>query len=280
MNFSPLRYPGGKSRITKTIETILTKIDNNNKITYIEPFAGGAGIAINLLLAEKVEKIVINDYDKAVYSFWRAIKEKPESFIKLIYDVPINIDEWYRQKRIYTENNKKYSLQLGFAAFYLNRTNRSGILNAGPIGGYSQNGNYKMNVRFNKQLLIEKIKNISLKKKNIYIYNKEVRSFIVNVLPKFGNRSFVYLDPPYFNNGQRLYQNFFTLEDHKQIAQYICQNIHCPWIITYDDVPEIKMIYSNYEQRTFQLNYSAANKGNGTEIMIFKSRNLIPDQWL
>ena len=107
MNFSPLRYPGGKSRITKTIESILKKIDNSNKITYIEPFAGGAGIAINLLLTEKVKKIVINDYDKAVYSFWRAIKEKPESFIKLIYDVPINIDEWYRQKRIYTEYNLK-----------------------------------------------------------------------------------------------------------------------------------------------------------------------------
>lgn len=280
MNFSPLRYPGGKSRITNTIEAILEKVDNNVGITYIEPFAGGAGIAVNLLLSGKVDKIVINDYDKAVYSFWRAIKEKPDAFIKLIDTIPINIVEWQRQKRIYTEENKKYSLKLGFAAFYLNRTNHSGILNAGPIGGYAQTGNYKMGVRFNKQLLIRKIKKIASKKDKIYIYNKEVRSFIENILPKFEDNAFVYLDPPYFNNGQRLYKNFFSLDDHKQIAEYIRQNINCPWIITYDDVQEIKEIYSDYEQRTFQLNYSAANKGNGTEIMIFKSRNLIPDELL
>ena len=116
---------------------------------------------MDLLLNGTVKNIVINDYDKAIYSFWRAILEDSKRLVSLIKNTEVTVEEWYRQKNIYNNFNTKYSLELGFATFFLNRTNRSGILNAGPIGGYRQNGNYLIDARYNKEKSIEKILRIS-----------------------------------------------------------------------------------------------------------------------
>ena len=275
VNYSPLRYPGGKSKIAPLIRLIIEKTGSSD-ITYIEPFAGGAGVALSLLIEGVVDQVVINDYDKAIYSFWRALKEAPQELIDLIEHTPLTIDEWKHQKDIYSTQNKRYSVELGFAAFYLNRTNRSGILSAGPIGGYNQTGNYGMDARFNRDALIGRIQEIAKYKSQIVVYNKEIRSFISGVIPKYQANAFVYFDPPYFENGQRLYKNFFSPTDHTDIALSIINGVNCPWVITYDDVPELRGIYSNYVQRRYNLNYSAANKGKGSEIIIFKDSYLLP----
>lgn len=275
MNYSPLRYPGGKSKIAPLIRLIIEKTGSSD-ITYIEPFAGGAGVALSLLIEGVVDQVVINDYDKAIYSFWRALKEAPQELIDLIEHTPLTIDEWKHQKDIYSTQNKRYSVELGFAAFYLNRTNRSGILSAGPIGGYNQTGNYGMDARFNRDALIGRIQEIAKYKSQLVVYNKEIRSFISGVIPKYQANAFVYFDPPYFENGQRLYKNFFSPTDHTDIALSIINGVNCPWVITYDDVPELRGIYSNYVQRRYNLNYSAANKGKGSEIIIFKDSYLLP----
>jgi len=278
LNQSPLRYPGGKSNITPLIKLIIQS-KNSNELNYIEPFAGGAGVAINLLLQGVVSQIIINDYDKAIYSFWRALKCETNALIEKIESVSVTVDEWHKQKEIYLSENRKYSLELGFAAFFLNRTNRSGILNAGPIGGYEQNGTYLIDARFNKETLIDRIKKIAAYKKNIYVYNKEIRSFIKQIIPRYNANAFVYFDPPYFQNGKRLYKNFFVEKDHVEIAKYIHQNVTCDWILTYDNVPQIRNIYSKYEyvMRKYKLNYSMANRGKGTELIIFKSPSLLPN---
>lgn len=275
MNNSPLRYPGGKSKIAPLINIIIENI-GINRCTYIEPFAGGAGVAISLLLNGSVENIVINDYDKAIYSFWRAVIEDTDKLIKLIRDTPININEWKKQKNIYLTHNKKYSLELGFATFYLNRTNRSGILKSGPIGGYNQDGNYTIDARYNKEVLIEKIKKIAQKKKNIKLYNKEIREFIKKVIPLYEEKAFVYFDPPYYKRGKELYKNFFESKDHNDIAKLISENVNCDWIVTYDNLPEIRKLYDNYLIKTFELNYSLANNGKGTEIIVFKDKKYCP----
>ena len=196
--------------------------------------------------------------------------------IDLIEHTPLTIDEWKHQKDIYSTQNKRYSVELGFAAFYLNRTNRSGILSAGPIGGYNQTGNYGMDARFNRDALIGRIQEIAKYKSQIVVYNKEIRSFISGVIPKYQANAFVYFDPPYFENGQRLYKNFFSPTDHTDIALSIINGVNCPWVITYDDVPELRGIYSDFVQRRYNLNYSAANKGKGSEIIIFKDSYLLP----
>lgn len=275
VNYSPLRYPGGKSKIAPLIRLIIEKIGGTG-ITYIEPFAGGAGVALSLLIEGSVDQIVINDYDKAIYSFWRALKEAPQELINLIEQTPLTVNEWKHQKEIYCTQNTRYSVELGFAAFYLNRTNRSGILSAGPIGGYNQTGNYSMSARFNRDALISRVQEIANYKSQIVVYNKEIRSFISGVIPKYQDHAFVYFDPPYYENGQRLYKNFFSPTDHADIAHDIVTGVNCPWVITYDDVPELREIYADFVQRRYNLNYSVANKGKGSEIIIFKSPALLP----
>lgn len=275
MNFSPLRYPGGKSKIAPLIKAVIQGIDSTN-ITYIEPFAGGAGVALSLLLDGTVKQIVINDYDKAVYSFWRALKDNTQGLIDLIEKTPVTLDEWKRQKNFYIYGSRRYSLELGFAVFFLNRTNRSGIIGAGPIGGFHQEGEYKIDARYNKIALIEKITQIAKHKNNIIIYNKEIRRFIACIVPKYQANALIYFDPPYYGNGKRLYKNFFSSVDHSIIAKCIKCHVACDWIVTYDDVSELREIYAAYPMRKFDLNYSAANKGKGSEIIIFKTSNLLP----
>ena len=274
MNYSPLRYPGGKSKIASFISLIIEKI-NIVRCVYVEPFAGGAGVALSLLLNGKVSDIVINDYDKAIYSMWRAILEDTNRFINLVRTTPLTIDEWRKQKKIYTDNNKCYSLELGFAAFYLNRTNRSGILSAGPIGGYEQTGKYLIDARYNKDALIGKIQEIAKHKAHIHLYNKDIESFIRKYLPRYQSQAFVYFDPPYYNKGKELYKNFFEHNDHQRIADLIRQ-LPCHWMVTYDDVDEICEMYNGYLCGKFDLNYSLANSGKKTEIMFMSSPMLWP----
>lgn len=275
-NFSPLRYPGGKNRISGFIKVAIQNLNVKN-CTYIEPFAGGAGVALSLLLDGTVDNIVINDYDKAIYSFWRAIKQETDRLIERIENTPITIEEWYKQKAIYSTSTS-YSLELAFATLFLNRTNRSGILTAGPIGGYSQEGDWKLDVRFNRESLVAKIKDIASHRHNIFVYNKDIISLLRSYIPRFGEDVFIYFDPPYYNKGQKLYKNFFTPSDHQRIRDVITQEITTPWIITYDDVKAICDLYSAYDIRKFDLTYSAANKGTATELMIFSNTQFSPTE--
>lgn len=272
---SPLRYPGGKAKISPLIKYIIEhKTDHVN--TYIEPFAGGAAVALDLLMSGTVSDIIINDYDKAIYSFWRAVITEPERFVRTIRTTPVTIDEWKKQKEIYTAKSRKYSFELGFATFFLNRTNRSGILSAGPIGGYQQKGNYLIDARFNKEQLIDRITKIATYRKHIKIYNKDIRSFIRIVVVNNQLNSFIYFDPPYYTKGKELYINHLQNDDHFEIYQLIIQAINCPWVMTYDNEQRIANMYQEYTQRLYSLTYSLANKGKSSELIIFSDENLCP----
>lgn len=267
MFYSPLRYPGGKGKLAHFMELMIKELSIKN-CTYIEPFAGGAAIALYLLLNDIVSEIIINDYDKAIAAFWNAITKHTEKFINKMYNTPVTIDEWKKQKQIYTNGTSCNDFNLGFATFFLNRTNRSGIIQGGAIGGLLQNGDWKIDARFNKNDLEKRIRRIAEHKNSIKIYNKDVKSLIVNILPKYSNDSFVYFDPPYFNKGKQLYKNYFEINHHKQIEKYISQYVKCNWIMTYDNVPEILNIYKTYQIKTFNLNYSAGKAKIGSEILI------------
>lgn len=272
-NPSPLRYPGGKYKISKLIGLLIQKLDRECN-TYVEPFAGGAGVALDLLLNGVVERIVINDSDRAIYSIWRAMTESNEAFLDKLLSVPVTIDEWQCQRQIYF-NSKKYSLEYGFAAFFLNRTNHSGILASGPIGGQKQE-EWKLDVRFNKEDLESKIRAIGELKQQIKVFGRDVKCFIRNQLPKIGDNAFVYFDPPYYRRGKVLYKNFFTDKLHKELHDSIVNNVIAPWVVSYDDVAEVRKIYSGLPVKSFSLSYSLANNGKGREVMFFKEDSLVP----
>ena len=274
MFFSPLRYPGGKGKLEPFME-LLIKQTGHFGGTYVEPFAGGAGIALELLEKEIVNEIVINDLDKGIYSFWRAILTETNRFIDDTRNVELTVNEWNRQRQV-IDDCRRYSYELGFATFYMNRTNRSGIIKGGVIGGMEQAGIWKMNARFNREGLIERINKIAEKKRHIHLYNKDVSSFVLNYLPRYQQNAFVYFDPPYFEKGKQLYLNFFSYNDHVRIERMINNHVNCDWVITYDDVKEIADIYQNHILRRIDLNYSVAVKRKASEIIVFGHPDMIP----
>lgn len=267
MNPSPLRYPGGKYKISPLVECLLGKCFAAS--IYIEPFAGGAGVALDLLFRGVVEEIVINDSDKAVASFWKFAVNESEALIEKVLNTPVTLDEWKRQRTVY-ERSSSMSIDYAFASFFLNRTNHSGILSAGPIGGQDQK-DWKLDVRYNKENLAEKIRAVGECKDRIHVYNRDVISFIKRQLPKYLDRAFVYFDPPYYRRGKVLYKNFFTHSKHQELCELIKSINDCPWIVSYDAAKEIKDIYDGVSSREFSLSYSLANNGSGREIMFFSN---------
>lgn len=266
MNNSPLRYPGGKSKLYGLVESIISQYSDMVD-TYVEPFAGGAAIALQLLQNNRVKKVIINDINIGIYSFWDSVCNKTDDFLKLLYDTKINIENYELQKQIY-ENEKRASLELGFATFFLNRTNFSGVLEAGPIGGYNQTGKYLIDARFNKIDLSKKIQKIAQFSPNIAIFNLDILDFIKQVEKK-KRKIFTYFDPPYFVKGKALYTNFLEKEDHLMIYNEI-KKIKTPWLLTYDNVPEISDIYKQYKQYEFNLSYTVNSIANrkGSELLV------------
>lgn len=277
MFYSPLRYPGGKGKLTEFMKYMIDQLGHGGG-TYIEPFAGGAGIAIELLQRNVVSKIVINDYDKGIWSFWKAILTETNRFVEAIRTVPLTIEEWSKQRNICLNQKHKYSFELGFATFYMNRTNRSGIIKGGIIGGQEQSGRWKMNARFNREDLAKRIQEIAARKDDIKLYNKDIKSFITKYVPLYEDNALIYFDPPYFNKGKQLYMNFFRFKDHKRIESIIRENVNCDWIITYDVAPEIESIYTAYSMSLYDLNYSVSKKCKASELMIFKDGIGIPSE--
>ncbi|GEL66587.1 DNA adenine methylase [Marinilactibacillus psychrotolerans] len=265
-NYSPLRYPGGKN---KTYDYLKYLVEKNNIQTYIEPYCGGAAVALKLLINNDVKKIMINDFDRSIYAFWYSILNYTDSFIEEVEKAVFSIEEWEKQKTIQRNKQTTDLLSLGFSTFYLNRTNRSGIISAGPIGGKNQNGNYKMDCRFNKNSLINKIKLIASNKSKIKLYNLDAIDFIKKNIVRTKN-SLIFFDPPYFVKGKDLYTNFYELPDHQELKKNIEKylNNH-KWILTYDTHDSIQNIYSSFEYYTYQLNYSAGSSKKGLEYIFF-----------
>lgn len=264
--YSPLRYPGGKTQLVPYLRHFVELNDLEGR-HYVEPFAGGASVALDLLFREYVPEVTINDKDFSIYSFWHSVLYQTEELCKLIHDSNISIETWKKQKAIHKNSDSASKLELGFATFFLNRCNRSGIINAGVIGGLNQNGNWKINARFNKIELIKRINKITQYSNRINIHNLDVCDLIDTFLPN-KDKKFFYFDPPYYLKGQDLYLNYFKHEDHVRIRDRV-SNIQDTWLMTYDNHEEIKKLYSKYRSRMYNLNYSAGAAAKGMEIMIY-----------
>lgn len=264
---TPLRYPGGKGKFAPVVKSIF---EENSLVGghYLEPYAGGAGVALDLLYTNYVSDIHINDIDKAVYSFWESITQKTEEFLKLLIDTPVNMDEWYKQKSILNDIECDDVLIKGFAAFFMNRTNRSGILKGGVIGGKKQDGQYTLDARFNKVNLKKRIEKVGLNASKIHVYNEDALDLINRVDVLLPDNSLVYLDPPYYVKGQGLYRNFYNHDDHVCIKNAL-DNIKTKWIVSYDKCDEIIDIYSDYFMTDYDLNYSAYHRIKAKEVMFF-----------
>ena len=273
---SPLRYPGGKLKVVDYIKQVF-EVNDLCDGHYIEPYAGGASVALALLQSEYAHTIHINDIDRSIYAFWHSVLYETDDLCRLITDTPVNMDEWERQKEVQKrKDNKETSLlELGFSTFFLNRTNRSGILRAGVIGGKDQTGNYKIDARYNKADLIERIESIADYAERITLTNKDAVK-LVSSFKSPDSKSLIYLDPPYYIKGRDLYLNYYNDDDHRKIARAISA-YSGKWLISYDAVNFLKDLYKDYRQSEYYLNYSVGNPSKGKEIMVYSNDLVVPE---
>lgn len=273
---SPLRYPGGKALMAPFIAEILRR-NNMHNVHYVEPYAGGGGAALNLLLSNSVDTIHINDANVGIYSFWHYLLSESERFIEIVERIPISLEQWQIEHRVVLDE-KMPSFELGVATFYLSRTNRSGVITAGPIGGKSvekqATATYKIGCRFNKKELVNRLRTIVNCRDRIVVTQEDALKLLGHL---DSNNTFVYLDPPYYVKGKSLYMNHYRCAEHKELANFLC-NAKFSWLLSYDDVDEIRSMYNMFDLYNFQLPYTVNRVKKGMELMTHSRDIKLPEE--
>lgn len=274
--YTPLRYPGGKARFAPLIAGVIAE----NNLTgghYLEPYAGGAGVALSLLVEGVVEHIHINDADPAIADFWRAATQQSDQLMAMVASEPIDMDAWHHWRSVMLGSVPGSDLERGFATLFMNRTNRSGILKGGVIGGKAQTGDYKMNARFMREELCSRLDRIGAHADGIHVYEEDAKQLLLRCHQFLPAKSLVYLDPPYYVKGAGLYRNFYKHEDHVRIAKLLgSDRFRRPWVVSYDNADEIKEMYAYATPYAYGLNYTAQRRYTGSEVMFFSKRISAP----
>lgn len=275
-HFTPLRYPGGKGKLASFVKAVIKENDLFDG-EYVEPYAGGAAVGLELLFHDYVTAIHINDLSRPVFAFWSSVLNDTDRLCKLVKDTPLTIREWDRQRFIFANASRYGDLRLGFATFFLNRTNRSGILNGGAIGGRDQAGPWKIDARFNRVGLIERIESIAKMRKRISLTSMDACAFLRSRVSEWPHKTLVYLDPPYFVKGRDLYYDYYQPHDHALVATEVARTLSSKhWIVSYDNVPTVRTLYRPYQQIVYRIGYSARDSREGTEIMFFSDSLKVP----
>ena len=271
---SPLRYPGGKARLARFVGELIAA-QPLAASRYVEPFAGGAGVGLRLLFDEYVDEIVLNDLNPGIAAFWRAVFFQTDALAERIRGCRPTVDEWHRQRAFYdTDSKQADDVQLGFATFFLNRTNRSGILDARPIGGLDQSGAWGIDARFDNDKLEERVRRLSAYASRVLVCEDDGIGLIEDQIDD--PESFIYADPPYLVEGDDLYLDTLDWDDHKRLAEILVSR-DTGWFLTYDADSRITDdLYAGLRCAEFSTAHTAAVQHIGSEYAVFPSRLHVP----
>ena len=262
---SPLRYPGGKGGLAPFLGNLL-ELQQDRCDVYVEPFAGGAGAALRLLLDEFVDEVVLNDLDAGIAAFWRCVFQRTEELAEMAEGAIVTVEEWHRHRQAYElRGTGQDELALAFATFFLNRTNRSGILNARPIGGLRQTGVWKIDARFNRAGLSRRIRTLGGYRNLVTICEEDGIRMVSRFLSK---KTFVYADPPYLVRGSDLYLDTLTWQDHERLA-HLLSGSNARWMVTYDNDERVHALYPQQRRACFSIAHTAARPHVGQELAVF-----------
>lgn len=268
---SPLRYPGGKALLAGYISDIL-EAHLLVGCTFYEPYLGGASVSLELLGKGCISSAVWVERDPLVYAFWHSALSDPDGLCAAIDDLDISIEIWQEfqhYRDVLNPKSKKFTLlELGIAGLFFNRTNFSGILGAGPIGGRNQSSKYGIDCRFNKTRIMEQIQSVSAYSDLIDLhYGDAVKFMRENSQAISTGFNFVYIDPPYYSQGKKLYRYFYEDQHHVELANFIGQQGY-PWLVSYDDHPRIKELYAQNKIQPIYLDYNVKASRRATELLI------------
>ncbi|WP_375392014.1 DNA adenine methylase [uncultured Sphingomonas sp.] len=272
---SPLRYPGGKACLYD-LTTYFLGINELQQRSYAEPYSGGCGLALSLLYSGHVSQIHLNDIDRSVWAFWQSVLNHTDELVGRIKKIDVTIDEWERQRSVQFRKGEAEVVELGFSTFFLNRTNRSGIIHSGGvIGGKSQQGEWKLDCRFNKPDLIARIRRVAQYKNRISAYNEDAELFMNRIGNSVPATTVMYIDPPYYEKGSQLYKNAYRAPDHERIAGRLA-TLENPWFMTYDNVEPIRALYADYSSLELDIGYSVQTKRRGSELLVVSKGLYLP----
>jgi DNA adenine methylase len=275
IHFTPLRYPGGKAKLAEYVKSLMTQ----NRLLdgeYVEPYAGGAAVGLELLFHEYVSRVHINDVSRPVHAFWKSVLDHTDALCRLVRDKPLTVKTWDEQRRVMENPREHDALALGFATFFLNRTNRSGILNGGIIGGRDQTGPWKIDARYNSTELVNRIQSIASMRDRIMLTRQDALKFLKGGVQKWPEKTLIYLDPPYFVKGRDLYYDFYEPEDHASVAEFVRRIAKQRWIVSYDNAPAIRKLYAGLPYIVYDIGYSARSASRGSEVMFFADGLRVP----
>ena len=276
IHFTPLRYPGGKSKLSPYVKSII-ELNGLSDGKYVEPYAGGCGVGLELLFHEYVSEIFLNDISPLIYAFWWSVLERTDELCRLIVETPVTPESWAHHKHVLNHHREFDQLSVGYATFFLNRTNRSGILNAGMIGGKDQSGAWKIDARYNAVELAFRVASIAKMKNRIKVSSIDAVDFIREGIATWPAKTLIYCDPPYYRKGSALYYDSYQHEDHLRIAKLMTEEVTKQrWIVSYDNVVEVRAMYPVAQQTEYLIGYSARDVRRDAEVMFFSDSLVVP----
>lgn len=244
MSNTIIKWAGGKEKLREKIVSYFpTKFD-----TYIEPFCGGAAIALN----SNFEKVKINDLNQNLINMYHCLRDDEFSYVchylSLWQDSFDYLSEdFYKTlredfKEAVSNNSKNLAHRaalfialnkLGFNGLY--RENQKGIFNV-PWG--KRGKNTKIYDRKRLDAIHERLQNFS-------IYCGDYTEVV------YLSNDFVYLDPPYdtaYLNFTKYNQKEFGKQEQARLAEF-CNDLtlkNVKFCQSNADTPYIRELYWNY----------------------------------
>ena len=272
---TPLRYPGGKTWLLDYVKAF-ARFHKLSSTTIVEPYGGSASISVGLIRSQLVTDATVCERDPLIVAFWNVAIHRNEELIEYLSSLEINMETWYGLRRYLDleKTNLQNELEAAGAFLFFNRTNYSGIIKGGPLGGKKQLSKYKLNCRFNKGRIADKIRSLKALEDKLKIIQIDGLEYMKNHALQSPDNVFFYVDPPYYGAGKDLYRFYFTDFDHQQLSAFLT-GTEIPWLLSYDDAEFIRNLYQKKSNLPVYTDYQSGHLRRGVKELLI-SNYVIP----